>query len=160
MAGRSDIESFLDDVKALLATQLNVQIDEVNTDKADTITLKEVDPVDGYFFQALNTGTPNVDPFVLYGIETPVADSTGPSTAVKYDLFVVVVIADPGQDLDIFRRLLRYQRALMQLFASSWASQMLNNQRYKISGLNPFPLSLVGMENAMAVGVSLSLTMG
>jgi hypothetical protein len=159
VGGLYDIESFLDDVKTWCLANLNPAIQAVNSDKADAIVLKQVDVANGYFFQALNTGTPNADPFVLYGIETPRAEAVGQGLAQSYQAYVVVVVADPGNDRDIFRRLLRYQRALMEVFRMGYAEMSRGNTRPKISGLNPFPLSMVGMENAMAVGLSLAVTM-
>lgn len=158
--GKLDVECFLDDVKTAMVAGLNAAIASVNSDKNDSVVLADVDPSNGYVFQA-PLGPVNADPWVLYGIELPVAESKGPNTAIEYTLFAVIVVSDPGNDDDIFRRMLRYQRAMIDFFRESWATMSRARIRPTISGLNPFPISFKGIDrNSMAAGVSLKITTG
>lgn len=156
---RYDLECFLDDVRTLLASSLNTKLTEIDSDKADSITLRQVDAA-GYFLQSLDTQNLNVDPFVVYGVEEPVADMVaGPGLSVKYKAYVLLVIADAGNDANVFRRLYRYQRALLELFCTNWADLSRGKVRTKVAGLNPFMPDLIGLKSALAVGVTLSFTL-
>lgn len=155
-----DVECYLDDIKAAMVAGLNAQITAVNDDKADSTVLAAIDPTSGYILQAPLV-TLNVDPWVLYGFETPVAESSGgPGVAVEYQLFAVVVVSDPGNDLEIFRRMIRYQRAMQAFFKSNWDTMSRARIRPNVSGLNPFPIAFKSMsQNSLAAGVSLKIKM-
>ncbi len=156
-----DIENLLVDIKAFLVANLNTKLTAIDSDKADSITLAQVDS-SAYFFQNLSkAAVANYNPFVLYGIdEIPKQLGIGPATIKEYTLFVIVVLTDSGNDPDSLKRLLRYQRALTELFEESW-NRVGGSVRFKVSGLVPIPLSLLDdnrISNVIGVNLDVALS--
>lgn len=115
---KTDVEDILDAVKLILTTHLNTKIQAINAEKADAYTLKEIND-SAYFLQTMDAAQANYDPYIFYGVGE-MADEPAPypggRTAYRLDLDVLIVVADHGNDVNIGRRMLRYQRALKEVF--------------------------------------------
>lgn len=153
MADRTDIETFLDDVKGLCAGKLTEYLARVEADKDDGIGLPTVDSDQGYFFQNLGMSVPNIDPFIVYGARPPeVSEASGSGLAEKQEIFVVLVQTNMGADQTIFRKAFRYQRALKELFSENWRS--LKSGQLAIKRISPYVPDGEALENHIAVGVT------
>lgn len=161
MATRLDIERFCAEVETFLKANLNTKLAALDAEKADSITLKTL-PTAAYFFQTLGDKIANYDPFLFYGIDSMrVRDGQGigPATAKDYTIHVVVVIQDNGNDPNIVKRLLRYQRALWEIFEVDWAT-LRHGVKLRIGGLVPIALELLNRSAPdRAIGISLEVTL-
>lgn len=133
-----DVESLLDDVKALLEANFATKIAAINSEKNDSITLTA--PASGSYFRGeLNGEQETMDPFVFYGIETVKTEGRGPATSNLYSLFVVIVIEDTGQDAQlggVYNRMLRYMRAMYEVFQDHW-SEYEPSVKLLVSSIEP-----------------------
>jgi len=115
-----DIETFLGAVEEYLKANLSAALTAVTAEKGDSLTLKPV-PSDGYFIQTLNERVANYDPYVYIGAnESPEVLSNGPAQAKTYRVNVALVIANSGEDSNLWKRMYRYQRAIEDVFAGAW----------------------------------------
>ena len=103
---------------------LNNQISAIETEKnaaSQTLTpgLAQVDDT-SYFFQTWNDKILNMSPAIFYGFEDMSAIDGGGVAAKKYKCFVEIVLVNNGLTDDFAHRLLRYSRALEELFVKAF----------------------------------------
>ncbi len=118
MTAKYDLENLLADVKAIMVANINTKLVEIDTEKGD-LTMAPIDN-DAYFEQSLTTKTANWDQFILYGISDIESDGKGPMTLQKVSVQIVLILSDFGNDPDINKRVLRYGRALKEIFEKNW----------------------------------------
>lgn len=148
-----DVELFLADIKTLLTTYLNTKIGEINTEKNDSITLKTVNN-NAYFLQTLDNDEANFDPYVLYGIEDIKTTGIGPFSGHLYEI-AVVIVAEDYEDGNSAKRMMRYQRALEEVFAEHFQE---NEHGIKMEIQSIVPVSFKALNTSFryrAIGVSL-----
>lgn len=155
-----DIESFCSDIKTILTTYLNSKLTSIDSEKNDGITLKPV-ASDAYFFQELNEATVNYDPYILYSVENIESEALGPVTSLRPTVHIILVLADQGSELaGIGTRMLRYQRALKEIFESHWTENQ-NGVKIKVQSLVPVQFSLMNSANSYrAIGIALTGDIG
>jgi hypothetical protein len=154
--GKYDLESLFADIDACLKANLTTKLAAIDTEKGDGIVLKTVNS-SAYFAQTLNMGIGAYDPYLVYGVIDQAPDGIGPATADRITMQVVLVIADPGQDPDILKRVLRYQRALRELFEQNW-EKMRKGVKLRIEPTLPVQLTeLDSSKEFRAVGVQLEV---
>jgi hypothetical protein len=152
---KTDQETVCDAVKAYLASKLTAKLAEIDAEKNDGITLAPIE--DGaYFFEWLGNAEVNYPAFVLYGVGDPEAVSrSGQVVAQKFSMTVAIVVTDSGNDTNIIRRLLRYRRALKEIFESGW-NAVRNSLKFEVTELAPYPFRLLGKEtDDKIIGVKL-----
>ena len=154
MGVKYDNEQFARDVEALLKAELNTKIGEINTEKADSITIGTVDDA-AYVFQSMNDSIMNYDPWLFFGEEPPsTAEGIGPVTSRAINMDVVIVI-QYGNDLDTGYKLLRYRRALREVFEENY-DKINNRNKVTISDIGPIPFAGINEEHPMvAIGVQI-----
>lgn len=113
-----------------------------------------------YYEQTWNSKILNTTPAIFYGIEDCVALDGGGAAAKTYECFVEIVLIDSGQTNDYNRRILRYSRALEELFESALSAPAEVGQ-VKIKSVRPitFKLELDSSEEIKVGGISISLTL-
>lgn len=157
---RYDIESIMNEVKAVMTTSLNTRLASIDSEKADAITLKAVS-LSSYYHQELNGGTINTNPFVFYGISDIQGEaSINGSTSTELTIFAILVLTDEGQDLAIANRMLRYQRALREIFEDNFE---LPESRVKLSITSQVPVEVTLLNSTQthrAIGISLHADLG
>ena len=153
-----DIEEILDNVASFLQSNLNTRLGEIDTEKGDGITLKTVSN-DAYFLQTLNINAVNLDPFILYGVDSEEADGVGPATGRRVTIMVVLTMIDHGDDADIVRRLFRYRRSMRELFEENY-NRVDKRVKFEVKTLEPVgPFKMVNStEDFRAVGVGLEFS--
>lgn len=155
---RYDLERLLDDVLSVLQANLNTQIAAINTEKADSLTLKTV-PNEAYFLQQLNGKMASYDPIVLYGVDDISSVASGPNVNHTFSLSAIIVVVDSGQDVEIGKRMFRYGRALEDTFKRNWSGGGRPN--IEVKSLVPVPLTAFNTgESYRAVGVALKANVG
>lgn len=160
MATVYDIESLLSDIRAFLVANLNTKLAAIDAEKNDGITLAQVNSSAFLDQTAGDHEMMNYDPFVMYGIEeAPETQAVGPGTITPYILFVVVALTDTANDPNVYKRLLRYQRAFRELFEANWAN-VGGSVKFKVSGSVPIPVNLLDKKRiSKVVGVTLSVAL-
>jgi hypothetical protein len=153
---RYDIENFFDDLKAFLQANMNTKLAAIDAEKADGITLGTISNA-AYFFQTLGDEIANYNPFVFYGIDQLPANAIYSNVDAAITAQVVIVLSDDENDPNIMKRLLRYQRALIELFESNYAG-ISKIGKILVSGLAPAPLALAGRAGLdRVIGVNLEV---
>ena len=154
-----DAEDLLSEIRAIMTAGLNAKIAEIETEKgALTPTLAAVG-ANSYFEQTWNEKILNKNPAIFYGIEDVQAVENGGGLAKTYKLFVEVVLVDNGQRNDTSKRILRYSRALEELFqAADLAGRGMS--KLKVDTVRPvaFKLELDSSEEIKIGGVTLTTT--
>jgi hypothetical protein len=152
-----DLERLLADIEALMVANLNTKLAAINTEKNDAITLKEVSS-DAYFFQGMNSKQANYNPFVIYSIEDIQSSAMEGLTIQSAVIQIALVLEDKGEDTgpNVMKRMLRYQRALEEIFEENF--QLIENGvKLKVQSLMPGLFALEdSSEFYRVVGINLS----
>lgn len=153
-----DAEDILVEIQTYLQANLNTKIAEINSEKNDSITLNSVS-TDAYFLQTLNDSIANFDPYILIGLDDMPSVGIGPATLKTLTFTVVLVLADT-QDLLIGRRMLRYGRALEEIFNEGF-QRILPFVSFKVNSLVPIAITSVNSNDPYrAVGVEVVTALG
>lgn len=157
-----DVESFCADIVATLRARLNTKLLALDAEKNDGVVLKPVDNA-AYFFQELNAKTANYNPYVLYSVEDLPSSSVGPATILSPVVHVVIVVADNVQDKDpnfIGARMLRYQRAMQEIFEENWTGNR-HGVKIQITSMTPVQFSLMNSSKSYrAIGIAIQGSIG
>lgn len=153
-----DPEIYLDTIQTFLQSNLNNEIIAMNSEKNDSITLKQVSN-SAYFVQTFNDAIANYDPHVLIGVND--IQSSGMAGTVKVITFdVILIVEDRGEDLHIGKRMLRYLRVLEDLFNRSF-NKIIPHATFRINSLVPISLTSSNTNQAYrAVGVQVVTSLG
>lgn len=154
-----DAEDLLTEIRAVMTAGLNAKISAIEAEKgALTPTLKTIG-ADSYFEQTWNDKILNRNPAIFYGIEDVQSVENGGLLAKSYKIFVEVVLIDNGNTNDSSKRILRYSRALEELFqAADLAGRGMS--KLKVDTVRPvaFKLELDSSEEIKIGGVTLTTT--
>lgn len=121
MSQKYDIESLLSGLMAHTKSKLGPMLSAITTEKGDGIALKVPDTSKAYYIQVLTEDSLNQDPYVIFSIQEPVeTDSTPQGSAQLLVVYLSLVIADGGTDLNMWKRLYRYERAFKDIFELDW----------------------------------------
>lgn len=120
-----DTESICDKLKQHVQASLNAEVDKINQEKNDDITLDHVSS-DAYFFESLNDEAHNFDPFIFYFVDSTTSEVRGPSFAKAINLEFDLMLVDNG-DSHISRKLLRYTRVMESVLSQSFNKVMPTN---------------------------------
>jgi hypothetical protein len=116
---KHDIETVCAEIKTVMLDHLNTKLLALDAEKADGVTLAPVDP-EAYFFQSLNGRTTNYNPFIFFAIDEIAGVGGDSYTETELSVDVLAVLVDDGQEVDISARMLRYGRALREIFEENW----------------------------------------
>lgn len=151
-----DIEVVLAKVEATLRAKFNDHINAINADKNDGIVLKNVSDK-AYIFQSLDEKVANYNPFVYYGIDSTPTTGTYMALAKTLKIEVSVILADQ-EDGALFKKILRYQKALENLFTSEIFPIQGLNEKVVITSLEPVSFKLQNSTSEFkAIGVIIEL---
>jgi len=118
-----DTERLLNDLKEIVQSNLNTKINEIQAEKATLLgasnfAVPEVH--DDAWFDSLDDKTVNFDPYVYYGVsDNTVIELAGAETS-DVSIFFTVVLHYNGSDAAMFRKMLRYIRALQEIVAENF----------------------------------------
>ncbi|HVH96868.1 MAG TPA: hypothetical protein VM682_07995 [Bacillus sp. (in: firmicutes)] len=151
-----DVEQFLVDLSTILATYLNAKLIEIDNDKNDGLSSKAIDS-NAIFTLSLDQEVVNYDPFILIGLDIQ-SISMPSASADKLSIPIMLVIEDSG-DSDIKKRILRYMRALKEVFEENFASLSIPSN-LEIQSLIPVEFKKVNSSAlCRVVGILLKATL-
>lgn len=168
MSAKYDTESLLDSVLQIMtnAGALNTKIAAIDAEKTAagkslTSTLAPIG-ADSYYLQTWTDKVLQTSPAIFYGVEDVKAESAGAVVAKGYTLFVEIVLVDSmlAGVGDGAKRIMRYTRALEELFAENFAPAIAGG-RVKVDQVRPigFKLALDSDDEVKVGGVSLMVTL-
>lgn len=155
-----DLEQLLSDLKAVCITNLNTKLAAITTEKGDSLSLPTISS-DAYFFQRLDKN--RVGPFkafLFYAVEDPNADGIGPHTLEEYLINFIVALKDTADGEDFTTRLLRYSRALKEIFETACTQNKVRT-KIVVSSLSPQAFSMQDVPGVFkGVGVQIKAVIG
>ena len=152
---RFDLELLLSSLKQVCLDDLNAKLSAITTEKADGNEMLSV-PSDAYFFQVLHKSAVGARPvFMYYGAEDPEANPLGPHTAENYNLFFVVALARTAEEQSFEIRLLRYARALKEIFETAFTQNKIRT-KILVTSITPTNFALAGSSGTF-VGVGVKI---
>lgn len=154
-----DLETLMTDIKSCYQANMPAKIAELNTEKNDAISLSV--PADGsYVMQSMDGASANWNPFMFIGIVDLVGEPTTGYSDMKPSVAVLAVIEDDGQDVEIWKRLFRYHRAIREIAESNF-DFLPGHSTLGIKSQVPVELALVnGSFRHKAMGVLLEAHLG
>lgn len=153
-----DIENLLADTLKIVNDNLNVKLRAISAEKADGLNLLELDPAK-CFFQDLDKSDAIAAPlFLFYGVDDPQVDGIGPASAIRAELFFILVLMDTGENKLFMTRLLRYMRAMQEIFQDNY-DKIVRVGRISVSSLAPVSFTIQGGGSFKAVGVKLKASL-
>lgn len=154
-----DFETILDEVKAVMTENLNARITAITAEKGAGVSLRAID-AQAYFLQTLDQRPAMFDPFVFYGISDIKGDGGHSGTPMKITMFCIIICADNGEDDQTARRMLRYQRALREIFEENFDLPE-SSVKLSVSSLVPVEVTLLNTtQSHRAIGVELVADLG
>lgn len=154
---KNDLESVCLALETFMRARLNTKLSEITTEKNDGIVLPTV-PDAAYVFEYWGEEVANFNPVVLYGFAgMEAADGPGPGVVEQIRMQIGVVLNDDGS-AELIRKLLRYQRALKEIFLSGW-DRVAGVSNVRVSGVEPFPIALAKRDNPdRVIGVTVEFS--
>jgi hypothetical protein len=151
------METVAEQLKAILVADFNNKLTEISTEKGDSVELPSVDD-EAYAFQTMDNKVINYDPFICYGVEDVENISNQQSSAEDVTYSAVIVLGDNGRQ-DINRIMLRYSRALKEVFEANWQNYNTGTN-IEVSRSTVIPLeALDSSATYKAVGVQLKVVL-
>lgn len=158
-APKNDLEKIVDSIVAIFQNKFNTKCSAISTEKNDGLTLESLDN-SAYGVLDLNTKPMTWDPFLTILVDDVRTTGQGPMSSHIVSLLVLLVKEDQGTDADIHRKMLRYLRAVEEVFEDNF-SDLNVNARYEIQSLAPQRLKLLNSTKpyrGTGVAVSFSYT--
>lgn len=164
MSRKFDAEDLLDSVLAMMTDggALNAKIAAVEAEKTTAgkqIGLEAI-ASDAYYRQTWNDKILNHVAAIYYGIENNQTIGTPGATAIQYSVFVEIIMADSGNDSNIVNRILRYTRAIQELFEEKFGA-VAEFGKIKVETVRPISFKLENdtSDDVKAGGVSITMTL-
>lgn len=160
MKKKFDLECLIDNIEQFLKDNLNDAIQAIDNEKNDGLAIDDqivtelVDP-DAYIFQSLDNLPVNFDPILFFGISSLPGKSV-PGASAKIPTIEISVIKADDESKTIGKKLLRYGRALEEIFEKNYFK--INNVRPKIeiSSLQPISFKMQNSSNQFkAIGIEI-----
>lgn len=117
MSKKYDPEKLVQDLLKMFRDNLPAKLAAINTEKGDSLLVAP--DLEAWFFQNLNDSSFNFEPFVVYSIDAMTIGSNNTAAASKNIVvsFEVAFVDHGENDSDnIYRKLLRFTRALEEIF--------------------------------------------
>lgn len=138
-----DFEDVLNNLQSILVNNLNDYIDAINSVKADSITLPNLD-TSAFIMQSMDERAMNFDPFCFFGIVDMESIVSGPSVAEDITIALTIVATDDGTGNDMTKKMFRFQRVLKNLIKDKWQSGGISN-RFEVNSL--LPATITGLDD-------------
>lgn len=152
-----DSESVLSRALAIVQAGLNTKLLAIDALKNDGITLKPV-ASGAYAVVTMDSEVMNYDPFIYVGATQENGSGIGAGTDLMLIVDFVVVLLIEGGDTNVWKRLLRYQRALKELIQENFSDTQVPGGLY-IESVEPRPLDQLGSKPYMGVGIRIKTSL-
>lgn len=154
MGTKRDAEFFAFTIIDGYKASINTVLAAINAEKADGITLREVNS-NAYYYLTFGQKMPAYDPAVVFGVETTQAGAAGHESSEELKVLVELVFSNQAEinSETTLKKVARYRRALVDI-----ANDYLPTLRGKLA-IESLPGVPFTYENAQyfAVGVGLTL---
>ena len=164
MSAKYDPERLITDVTNLIRDNLNTKVAEIQAEKdlllgADNFELPLVD--DEAYFDSLDEGVTNFNPFIYIGMDSNSAVSSGGAgTIQELAIFVTIFIVKDNADAKINMKVFRYTRAFMEIIEKNFG-KITYTSSMKISTIAPQDMASDENEDIhKAGGIVISAVMG
>ena len=157
MNKKFDIECFLENLETFLKDKLNDKIAAIDLEKSSAFTTEPIAP-NAYVFQSLDNLPVNYDPILFYGISKVEGESIETANGETYYIEISVIKVD-DESKNIGKKLLRYNRALKEIFQEN--AFKINNVRpkIKVSSLQPISFQMQNSSNQFkAIGIEIEFS--
>lgn len=152
------IEDFLNCSIEMVKDQINLKLQEIDTERGDFV-LKPIDLENAIIFQSLNNFPVNFDPILYYGIDQVNTESIESAAGETWEVEFSIILADP-QDRSADKRILRYQRALKEIFLNNYVKINNMRQKVRVKALNPVAFTLQNSSvEFRAIGIIVETTL-
>jgi hypothetical protein len=159
MANKYDAEMLLADVRSIVADNFNTKVAAINAEKNDGISLDTLNS-SAFFMQQLNGNLANYNPICFYSLDNIETVSSGPLASHRFSISVLIIAIDTGEEVECGVRMLRYLRALEEIFKEKW-NENRHGIKLQIQSLVPIPLTELNSTNSYrATGVVLEGSLG
>jgi len=111
-ARKYDIETFRDQIIALVQANLGAKITAINTEKDDTLSIDDIAAEN--YYNDITDQVVNISPFIYYGFDRLESETVGAQTRTSITLFVSVVFDNTNQT-GTESKVLRYTRCLKEI---------------------------------------------
>jgi hypothetical protein len=118
MGQKYDSEMLLNDLFTIVKQNLNSKISEIQAEKTALLGDQNfVVPLinDKAWFDTLDDKTANFDPYVYYGLNDNTVIELASAESSELAIFFTVVLHYNGNDATMYRKMLRYIRALQEI---------------------------------------------
>lgn len=131
------METFVDDIIALLQANLPTKITDINTEKGNfpIVNIENANYYDNIGHQVLN-----INQFIYYTIVDIVTNTNGHQTSLEVTLAVSVVFDNTNGDGTI-QKVLRYSRALREVLQDNFKDSS-STSRFRITEFVPIDIQL------------------
>lgn len=157
---RNDLERLLNELKNISQAKLTTKLAAIDAEKNDGLTMTPI-PNEAYFFQDLSLESAAAFPaFMFFGVDDPEPIGNGPGTIERVEIYFIVVVQAEANASQFSTKLLRYNRALKEIFEESygaipWATKL------QVSSLTPTTLQAPGFQAGFkGVGVKIVTSIG
>lgn len=155
---RYDIETLLYEIKDFVSNNLNTKLQAITTEKGDSVTIPDI-PAAAYAVQSVDDKIMNFPSWVLIETFDIRTVGTGPSTSKDYAILVMVVVGGTQNQGDQVRKVLRYGRALEEIFEQNYDKVSSLKLKLKVESIPPQDYTnLNGTKRFRTIGVILSGT--
>lgn len=154
---KQDLEVIVDSIVTLLKAKLPSKLTSITSEKGDSTSLPAIDPA-AYVIFTLNKQPVIYDPFLfVFPIDLRTEGRRGLS-AHTVSLSVLTIKSDAGENLGIDRTMLRYMRALEEVFEENF-DDLGTGAKYIIESLAPKQIGdLNSGKQFKAAGVALTFS--
>lgn len=161
-----DLECFVDSVEVFLKSKLNDRILLIDAEKnlnkpvEDHIITEAVNEC-AYVFQSLDNLALNFDPILFYGVAQVPSKGIGPATAKNPKIEISVIKQDSSlgeENKVIGKQLLRYQRALEEIFEENFYKINSVRPKIEVSSLQPISFQMQNSSDQFkAIGIEIEI---
>lgn len=161
---RFDAEDLILSLYSFVSTRLNPKIAEIEAEKASKGSglSPPLSGINDHYFQTVDQDQINNSPIaLLYGIQdVQVISAIAGATVKNYVSFFSIIMVDDGNFNDINYRMLRYMRALEEIF-NDFSAQSNSYAKIKIETLAPssFKLDVDSSVENKICGVAISMAL-
>jgi hypothetical protein len=165
MARKYDVESLVQDIETLLKAKLNAAVAAVEAEQiAAGLPASDLLPVDqdGYFQFDWTSDSLNKKVGVGIFVADQQTDGQGAYSSQRFVIDVGVYLSGTNNDRTATRKLIRYSKALRNVFEDRWTYMNSGFTKEKVETVGPvdFKLNVDSSDDCKIAGVTIACTLG
>ncbi len=161
MKASYDLEDLIADTAAFIKPRLNAAIAELEAQKiAAGRVASEIQPIpdNAYYLYTWNDESLNEEIAIFITGTATASDGEGPFTVQTFEIDISVVLSGMQNDSLANQKLLRYTKALKNIFEADWGKIKAGIVREKIETTSPTDFKVVARSNAPIKAAGVLLT--